>query len=80
MNSKRLIITGDDFGLAVPVNEAIEESYQRGVLTATSLLVGATSAADAIARARRNPGLRVGLHLAVCEASLFAARTTSRIW
>jgi hopanoid biosynthesis associated protein HpnK len=65
--SKRLIITGDDFGLAIPVNEAIEEAFQRGVLTTTSLLIGSPFAADAIARAHRNPGLRVGLHLAVCE-------------
>jgi chitin disaccharide deacetylase len=67
--SKRLIITGDDFGLAIPVNEAIEEAYQRGVLTTTSLLIGSPFAADAIARARRNPDLRVGLHLAVCEGT-----------
>jgi hopanoid biosynthesis associated protein HpnK len=65
--TKRLIITGDDFGLAVPVNEAIEQAYRRGMLTATSLLVGERAAADAIERAQRNPGLRVGLHLAVCE-------------
>jgi hopanoid biosynthesis associated protein HpnK len=67
VNRKRLIITGDDFGLAIPVNEAIEQAYQHGVLTTTSLLIGATFAADAIARARANPGLHVGLHLAVCE-------------
>jgi hopanoid biosynthesis associated protein HpnK len=67
VTGKHLIITGDDFGLAVPVNEAVEQAYQHGVLTTTSLLVGAASAADAIARAQANPGLRVGLHLAVCE-------------
>jgi hopanoid biosynthesis associated protein HpnK len=67
LNRKGLIITGDDFGLAIPVNEAIEHAYRHGVLTTTSLLVGAASAADAIERARANPGLRVGLHLAVCE-------------
>jgi hopanoid biosynthesis associated protein HpnK len=66
--SKQLIITGDDFGLAVPVNEAIEQAHRRGVLTTTSLLVGESAAADAIERAHRNPQLRVGLHVAVCEA------------
>jgi chitin disaccharide deacetylase len=69
VNRKRLIITGDDFGLAIPVNEAIEQAYQRGVLTTTSLLIGSTSAQDAIARAHANPGLRVGFHFAVCEGS-----------
>lgn len=66
---KSIIITGDDFGLAVPVNEAVEEAHQRGVLTTTSLLIGSPAAADAIQRARRNPRLRVGLHVAVCEGT-----------
>jgi hopanoid biosynthesis associated protein HpnK len=30
--------------------------------------MGQTATADAVTRARRNPGLRVGLHVAVCEA------------
>lgn len=65
--SRRLIITADDFGLALPVNEAIEEAHRGGVLTTTSLLVGQSATADAVERAHRNPGLRVGLHVAVCE-------------
>jgi hopanoid biosynthesis associated protein HpnK len=65
--SKRVIITGDDFGLAIPVNEAIELAHREGVLTTTSLLVGEAAAADAAARAHRNPGLHVGLHVAVCD-------------
>jgi hopanoid biosynthesis associated protein HpnK len=64
---KRVILTGDDFGLAVPVNEAIEEAHRRGVLTAASLMVGAPAAADAVERARRLPTLRVGLHLVLVE-------------
>jgi hopanoid biosynthesis associated protein HpnK len=59
----RLIVTGDDFGLAIPVNEAIEAAHRDGVLSAASLMVGAPEAADAVARARRLPGLAVGLHL-----------------
>jgi hopanoid biosynthesis associated protein HpnK len=64
---KRLILTGDDFGLDVPVNEAVEEAHRRGVLTAASLMVGAEAAADAVERARRMPRLRVGLHLVLVE-------------
>jgi hopanoid biosynthesis associated protein HpnK len=64
---RRLIITGDDFGLAVPVNEAVEEAHRRGVLTTASLMVGAEHAADAVQRARRLPGLHVGLHLVLVE-------------
>ena len=62
---KRLIVTGDDFGLSLPVNEAIEAAHRRGILTATCLMVGAPAAADAVERARRLPGLGVGLHLVV---------------
>lgn len=64
---KRLIVTGDDFGLCVPVNEAIEEAHRRGALTTASLMVGAGAAADAVERARRLPSLRVGLHLVLVE-------------
>jgi len=64
---RKLIVTGDDFGLAVPVNEAIEEAHQRGILTTASLMVGAGAAADAVERARRLSTLRVGLHLVLVE-------------
>jgi hopanoid biosynthesis associated protein HpnK len=37
------------------------------VLTTASLMVGAPAAADAVARARRLPTLRVGLHLVLVE-------------
>jgi hopanoid biosynthesis associated protein HpnK len=73
--SRRVIITADDFGLAKPVNEAIERAYRDGVLTTTSLLIGSAFAGDAILRAHRNPGLRVGLHVALCEGKpLLTAR------
>ncbi len=62
---KRLIVTGDDFGLSEPINEAIERAHKEGILTAASLMVGAPAAADAIERARRLPSLKVGLHLVV---------------
>jgi hopanoid biosynthesis associated protein HpnK len=64
---KGLIVTGDDFGLAVPVNEAIEEAHRDGILTTASLMVGAGAAQDAIDRAKRLPSLRVGLHLVLVE-------------
>jgi len=62
---KRLIVSGDDFGLALPVNEAIERAHTDGILGSTSLMVGAPAADDAIARARRLPSLKVGLHVVV---------------
>lgn len=62
---KRLIVTGDDYGASLPVNEAIETAHRDGILTAACLMVGAPMAEDAVERARRSPNLRVGLHLVV---------------
>ena len=62
-----LILTADDFGAAVEVNEAVEQSHTGGVLTAASLMVGGGAVDDAVARARRLPSLRVGLHLVLVE-------------
>ena len=63
MRAAGLIVTGDDFGLALPVNQAIEIAHREGILSAASLMVGAPAAADAVRRARTLPGLAVGLHL-----------------
>jgi hopanoid biosynthesis associated protein HpnK len=64
---KRVIVTGDDFGLAVPVNEAIERAHRDGILTTASLMVSGAAAEDAVRRARRLSSLRVGLHLVLVE-------------
>jgi hopanoid biosynthesis associated protein HpnK len=64
---RRLVITADDFGMADPVNEAIEIAASQGVLTAASLMVGAPAAADAVRRAGRLPYLHVGLHLVLTD-------------
>jgi chitin disaccharide deacetylase len=60
-------LTADDFGLSEAVNEGVERAHREGVLDAASLMVGAPAAADAVRRARRMPGLRVGLHLVAVE-------------
>ncbi|HTC84401.1 MAG TPA: hopanoid biosynthesis-associated protein HpnK [Rhizomicrobium sp.] len=64
---KNLIITADDFGAAVEVNEAVERAHRDGILSAASLMVAGSAAADAIARAKTMPRLRVGLHLVLVE-------------
>jgi hopanoid biosynthesis associated protein HpnK len=64
---KKVIVTGDDFGLAVPVNEAIAEAHEKGILTTASLMVGGEAAADAVRRAQQLPSLKVGLHLVLVE-------------
>jgi hopanoid biosynthesis associated protein HpnK len=67
--SRTLIITADDFGRSIEVNEAVEEAHRRGILTAASLMVAAPAAADAVERARRLPGLGVGLHLTLVDGA-----------
>jgi len=62
---KRLIVTGDDFGISIPVNEAIEAAHSNGILTATCLMVGEPELQDAVSRANRLPNLGVGLHIVV---------------
>lgn len=49
------------------MNEAIELAHRNGILTAASLMVTGSAAADALARARRLPDLRVGLHLVLVD-------------
>jgi len=60
-------VTADDFGVAPEVNAAVELAHREGILTAASLMVGGAAAADAVARARRLPSLRVGLHLVLVD-------------
>ena len=64
---KGLIVTADDFGAATEVNEAVERAHREGILTAASLMVSAPAAADAVARAKAMPKLRVGLHLTLVD-------------
>jgi hopanoid biosynthesis associated protein HpnK len=64
---KKLIVTADDFGAAVQVNEAVERAHTDGILSAASLMVAGHAAGDAVLRARNFPRLRVGLHLVLVE-------------
>lgn len=63
----RLIVTADDFGLHSSVNAAVEQAHTQGILTAASIMVGSPGADEAVAIARRNPGLAVGLHLVLTD-------------
>lgn len=68
-NPRRLIVTADDFGLDTAVNEAVEQAWREGILTAAGLMVGAPAAADALDRARRLEGLGMGLHLVLTDGA-----------
>ena len=64
-----VIVTADDFGLSPEVNAAVEQAHQQGVLTAASLMVGERAVPEAVAIARRNPSLAVGLHLTLTDGT-----------
>ncbi len=64
---RSLVVTADDFGMALEVNEAVEIAHTRGILTAASLMVSAPATLDAVERARRLPSLKVGLHLVLVD-------------
>ena len=67
LTPKQLIITADDFGLSKGVNAAVEKAWQEGILTCASLMAGGAAFDEAVAIARRNPGLQVGLHLTLVQ-------------
>jgi len=70
---RRLIVTADDFGRDEAINKAVEEAHRNGILSTASLMVGAPAAADAVARARRLPDLKVGLHLVLIDGKAVSA-------
>jgi hopanoid biosynthesis associated protein HpnK len=64
---KQLIVNADDFGLTAGVNRGILQAFQDGIVTSASLLVTGHAFDEAVALARQNPKLDVGLHLALVE-------------
>jgi hopanoid biosynthesis associated protein HpnK len=70
---RRVIVNADDFGLAIPVNEAVERAHREGIVTTASLMVAEPAAADAVARARALGSLRVGLHVVLVHGRPAAA-------
>src|SRR5205823_10804591 len=71
---RRLVVGGDDFGAAREVNAAIVRAHREGILTSTSLMVTGDAAAEAVALARENPRLAVGLHLVLAQGRPSARR------
>ena len=64
---KKLIINADDLGLTPGVNRGILRAFQDGIVTSASLLVVGSAFEEAVALARQNSELDVGLHLTLVE-------------
>src|SRR5215469_14090587 len=60
---RRLIVNADDFGRSASINEAVIRAHHEGILTTASLMVNEPACSEAVALAKQNPRLGVGLHL-----------------
>jgi predicted glycoside hydrolase/deacetylase ChbG (UPF0249 family) len=58
-----LIPNADDFGYTRDVNDGIVHAHRQGILTATTLMATGAAFDHAVALARENPELDVGVHL-----------------
>ena len=60
---KKLVVNADDFGFTRDVNLGIVEAHGKGILTATTLMACGAEFEHAVALAKENPSLDVGVHL-----------------
>jgi predicted glycoside hydrolase/deacetylase ChbG (UPF0249 family) len=67
MNTRRLIINADDFGLSHGITDGILRAHRDGIVTSTSLMVNQSASEYAIAQIPQAPKLSVGVHLNICE-------------
>src|SRR5688500_16344096 len=61
----RLIVKGDDMGAAHGINAGTIDAYRAGILTTTNVIVPGPWFLEAAKMLRENPGLDVGVHLAI---------------
>ncbi len=61
--TRRLVVNADDFGRSESINQAVIRAHREGILTTASLMVNEPACEQAVALARGNPRLGVGLHL-----------------
>jgi hopanoid biosynthesis associated protein HpnK len=59
----KVIVNADDFGFCAGVNEGIVLAHREGILTSATLMANAPGFDQAVALARENPNLGVGVHL-----------------
>jgi len=59
----KLIVNADDFGFSEKTNDGIVESNKRGIVTSTSIMANGEAFEHAVALAKKNPDLDLGIHL-----------------
>ncbi len=71
---KRLIVNADDFGRHELINRAVEVAFNKGCLKSTTLMAGGAAFEDAVAVAKKNPGLGVGIHFTLANGNPILSR------
>jgi predicted glycoside hydrolase/deacetylase ChbG (UPF0249 family) len=66
---KYLVVNGDDLGVSPGVNRGIVEAHRHGPLTSASLMVNRPASEHGARLVRDLPGLSVGLHATLSDAS-----------
>ena len=74
--TRRVIITGDDFGLAPAVNAAIVQAHREGILTCASLMINGPAWQEAVDLAKAHPDICLGLHLTLIQGRAVLPRRT----
>lgn len=76
---KYLIPNADDFGFTRDVNEGIIHAHRQGILTATTIMATGAAFDHAVALARENRSLDVGVHLVLVGSAGFPPTVTQLI-
>ena len=73
----RLIINADDLGLTSGVNRAIEEAARAGAITSATLMANSSRFEEAVASARKLPGLKIGCHVVLVDGEPLSSQVNS---
>ena len=58
-----LIINADDFGVCSETNKAVEQIFNEGTISSTTIMTPCPGAEDAVKRVKANPRISMGLHI-----------------
>lgn len=78
MTEARVIINADDFGLSSPVNEAVAEAHEHGVLSSATIMANMPGFDEAVRIARGHPALGVGVHINLLRGAPLSDPTSVR--
>jgi chitin disaccharide deacetylase len=62
-NEVRLLVRGDDMGMATAINHACIETYREGIVRSVEIMVPCPWFLEAVRLLQENPNLDVGIHL-----------------